>query len=62
VDGFYDSLSSELRHARGHASSASCVGRDMFLMVLVLVLLLQPRRIFAFFLVVALVLLLRFLR
>jgi hypothetical protein len=26
VDGFYDTLSSELNHARGHASSASCVG------------------------------------
>jgi hypothetical protein len=26
VDGFYDTLSSELDHARGHASSASCVG------------------------------------
>jgi hypothetical protein len=25
VDGFYDALSSELNHARGHASSASCV-------------------------------------
>jgi hypothetical protein len=26
VDGFYDTLSSELDHARGHASSAFCVG------------------------------------
>ena len=26
VDGFYDSFSSELGHARGHACSASCVG------------------------------------
>jgi hypothetical protein len=26
VDRFYDTLSSELDHARGHASSASCVG------------------------------------
>jgi hypothetical protein len=26
VDRFYDTLSSELNHARGHASSASCVG------------------------------------
>jgi hypothetical protein len=26
VDGFYDTLSSELNHARGHASSVSCVG------------------------------------
>jgi hypothetical protein len=26
VDGFYDTLSSELGHARGHVSSASCVG------------------------------------
>jgi hypothetical protein len=26
VDGFYDTLSSELGHARGHASSVSCVG------------------------------------
>jgi hypothetical protein len=26
VDGFYDTLSSELNHARGDASSASCVG------------------------------------
>jgi hypothetical protein len=26
VEGFYDTLFSELDHARGHASSASCVG------------------------------------
>jgi hypothetical protein len=26
VDGFYDTLSSELGHARGHAPSDSCVG------------------------------------
>jgi hypothetical protein len=26
VEGFYDTLSSELGHAHGHASSASCVG------------------------------------
>ena len=26
MDGFYDTLSSELGHARGHASSVSCVG------------------------------------
>jgi hypothetical protein len=26
VDWFYDTLSSELNHARGHVSSASCVG------------------------------------
>jgi hypothetical protein len=26
VNGFYDTLSSELDHARGHASSAPCVG------------------------------------
>jgi hypothetical protein len=26
VDGFYDTLSNELDHAHGHASSASCVG------------------------------------
>ena len=26
VDGFYDTLSSELSHDRGHASSAFCVG------------------------------------
>ena len=26
IDGFYDSFSSELGHARGYASSASCVG------------------------------------
>jgi hypothetical protein len=26
VDGFYDTLPSELDHARGHGSSASCVG------------------------------------
>jgi hypothetical protein len=26
VDGFYDTLSSELDHARGHASSVSCLG------------------------------------
>jgi hypothetical protein len=26
VDEFYDTLTSELGHARGHASSVSCVG------------------------------------
>jgi hypothetical protein len=26
VDGFYNTLSSELGHARGHVSSLSCVG------------------------------------
>jgi hypothetical protein len=26
VDGFYDTLSSEIGHAHGHVSSASCVG------------------------------------
>jgi hypothetical protein len=55
MDGFYDTLSSELGHARGHVSSLSCVGPRHGSVVLVLVLLLQPRGTFALLLVVALV-------
>ena len=61
VDGFYDSFSSGLGHDRGHASSASLLVHDMFLMVLVLVLILDPRETVAIFLVEALVLLLELL-
>ena len=60
-DGFYDSFSSGLGHDRGHATSASLLVHDMFLMVLVLVLLLDPWDTVAFLLVVALVLLLELL-
>ena len=61
IDGFYDTLSNELGHARGHASSASYVGPRHASHVLVLVLLLRSRGIFAFLLVVALSFLLNLL-
>jgi hypothetical protein len=54
VDGFYDTLSSELDHARGHGFVLLVLVHDMFPMVFTLVLLLQPRRIFTFLFMVAL--------
>jgi hypothetical protein len=54
VDVFYDTLSSELEHARGHASSASCVGPRHVSCGVLVGSSPRPQRIFTFFLMVAL--------
>jgi hypothetical protein len=54
VDGFYDTLSSELGHARGHAFSVPCVGPRHASRGACVGSSPTTRRIFAFLLVVAL--------